>query len=116
MRDLKLCKGGDLLIEGFDLRLTTDTEIVEQRIRQALLTFRGEWFLNVELGIPYYENILGEKNSLPAIKAIFVDSIKKVEGAKELTKFEIKFDDNNRALAINFNVLDDFNNLIEIEV
>lgn len=116
MRDLKLEQEGDLMISEFDLKLTTNSEIVEQRIRQALLTFRGEWFLNTELGLPYYENILAEKNSLQAIKAIFVDAIGKVEGVKELTKFEIKYDNDSRALAINFNLIDDFNNLIEIEI
>jgi hypothetical protein len=116
MRDLKLDQEGDLMISEFDLRLTTDSEIVEQRIRQALLTFKGEWFLNTQLGIPYYESILEEKNSLQAIKAILVDAIKKVEGVKELTKFEIKYDNDSRALAVNFNVMDDFNNLLVIEI
>lgn len=116
MRDLKLGVDGDLMIEGFDLQLTTDSEIVAQRLKQALSTFKGEWFLNSELGIAYYESILGAKNSLQAIKAIFVDAIKRVDGVSELTKFDLKFNDDKRILSINFNVIDDFNNLIEIEI
>lgn len=116
MRDLKLSDDHDPVIEGFDLKLTDDGEIVKQRIKQALLLFKGEWFLNVDLGIPYYEEILGEKNAIGSIKAIFVDSIKKVAGVRELSDFNIKFDDKSRTVAINFTVIDDFNNLLEIEI
>jgi hypothetical protein len=116
MRDLKLDQEGDLMISEFDLRLTNDSEIVKQRIRQALLTFKGEWFLNTQLGIPYYESILEEKNSLQAIKAILMDAIKKVEGVKELTQFELKYNNDTRLVSINFSVIDSFNNLIEMEI
>lgn len=115
MRDLKLSEDHDLVIDGFDLQLTDDTEIVRQRIKQALLLFKGEWFLSVDLGVPYYEEILGEKNSIEAIKAILVNCIKKVEGVRELLNLDIKLD-NNRILKIHFNVLDEFNNLLEIEI
>lgn len=115
MRDLTLAQDGDLLIEKLDLKLTTEQEIVSQRLKQALLIFKGEWFLNVEIGIPYYESILGEKNSLQTIKAIFIETIEKVKGVKELMKFEIK-QPVNRALGISFSVIDEFDNLIELEI
>lgn len=116
MKDLKLDEDHDLELAGFDLQLTDNTEIVKQRLKQALLTFKGEWFLNVDLGIPYYESILGEKNSLQAIRSIFISSIGKVEGVREITEFELKYNDDTRLVSIIFSVIDSFNNLIEIEI
>jgi len=116
MRDLKLGKDRDLLIEGFDLKLTADSEIVEQRLRQALLTFKGEWFLNVDLGIPYYQEILGQKNSIDSVKAILINAIKKVDGVKELVELNLNLNEQNNVLVVQLNIIDDANNVLKIEV
>ena len=115
-KDLKLNNDHDLVIKSFDLKLNTDNEIVAQRIKQALLLFKGDWFLDIDLGVPYYEEILGQKNSIDAVRAIFIDSIKKVDGVKDLTEFEILLDDKGRNLQINFTVIDELNNIISLEV
>ena len=60
-KDLLLSSDHDLAIIDFDLQLTTDQQAIAQRVKQSLLLFKGEWFLDRDLGVPYYEDILGTK-------------------------------------------------------
>ena len=115
-RDLALSREHDLKIENFDLKLTDNNEIVAQRIKQALLLFKGEWFLDVDLGTPYYESILGHKNSLDTVRAIFVSEVQRVEGVKEVVKMEINLNNANRTASINLAVIDETNNEIEVNL
>lgn len=114
MKDLLLGADHDLVIENFDLQLTNNEQIVVQRVKQALLLFKGEWFLDIDLGVPYYSDILGQKNSIDAVRSIFISEIRNVEGVKDLTEFNINFDEANRKLVIDFIIIDDFNNQINI--
>jgi len=115
-KDLWIHLNNDLLIENGDLKLSNDKQGLEQQIRRALLSFKGEWFLDEGLGIPYYQEILGTKNSINAIKAIFVDAIQRLEGVKELVELKIRLDDPARALLINFTIIDWDNNVIKMEI
>ena len=63
--DLFLDPGtGDLNVSDSGvIRLTSGTlESVAQRLRIKLRTFLGEWFLDTNVGVPYYQSILGVKN------------------------------------------------------
>jgi hypothetical protein len=115
-QDLLLNFSGDLAIENGDLQLTANKQTLEQRIKRALLTFKGEWFLNEEIGIPYFQDILGHKNSIATLKDIFINEIQKIEGVKELQDLKIKLDNQERGLEINFTILDDLNNILTMEV
>jgi len=115
-KDLLLGADHDLVIENFDLALTSNKQIVAQRVKQALLLFKGEWFLDRDLGIPYYEDILGTKNSIDTVRAIFVNTIRSVDGVKDLTEFNIEFNDATRTLSIKLTIIDDLSNEINIEL
>ena len=115
-KDLLLHMNNDLVIQDGDLKLTNDKQSLEQQIRRALLTFKGEWFLDEELGIPYYQEILGQKSSINAIKAIFVDAIQRIEGVKELVELKVRLDDPARALFVNFTIIDYDNNTLKMEI
>lgn len=53
--DLLLDSSGDLVIENGDLGLVRGLDGIAQCIRVAVLLCRGEWFLNLDAGIPYFE-------------------------------------------------------------
>jgi len=111
-----LLSGADILIENFDLQLTNDDEAVAQRVKRALLLFKGEWFLDRDLGVPYYENILGTKNSLDSVRSVFIQAIRDVEGVKEIKNFDMQFNDATRELSIDITILDDLNNIQTIGI
>lgn len=115
-KDLLLSDSHDLAIIDFDLQLTTDQQAVAQRVKQALLLFKGEWFLDRDLGVPYYEDILGTKNSIDTVRAIFVNTIRSVDGVKDLTEFNIEFNDATRTLELKLTIIDDLSNEINIEL
>ncbi len=115
-KDLLLSDKHDLAIVNFDLKLTDNDQAVSQRVKQALLLFKGEWFLDKELGIPYYQDILGTKNSTDTVRAIFVKAIRSTEGVKDLTEFNMEFDDATGTLNIKLTIIDDLDNEINIEL
>ena len=115
-RDLLLGANHDLAIINTDFTLTDDNQVIAQRVTRALLLFKGEYFLNQDIGMPYYEDILGSKNSLDSLQAIFINAVYEVEGVAEVKEFDIAFDNASRTLTINMTIEDIFNNEINITI
>lgn len=113
-KDLLLDDNHDLVIENFDLTLTLPDELTGQKIKQALLLFRGEWFLNNSVGLPYFEDILGKNKSLSRIETIFIRAIQSIPEVTSIESFTINFDNETRKVKVDFEVRDNQNNLISI--
>ena len=77
-------------------------DVVAQRLRIRLLTFREEWFLDTGYGVPYFQRILGHKIKKSAVDLIFQREILAENGVKELTFFESTFE--NRKYTLSFRV------------
>lgn len=56
--------GYDLALSAglHDLTFVATTAEIDQRIRATLRTFLGEWALDPQQGVPYYQRILGIKD------------------------------------------------------
>ena len=94
----------DLVIENGDLATVDGADAVAQRIRDRLLTFRGEWFLDLEFGPPYREEILKKQVTMEAVSAILKTEILQVV-AGEFEDFEIELDSERRLeISYTFNV------------
>lgn len=78
------------------------TQNVGQRLRIRLLSFREEWFLDQEYGVPYWQRLLGMKPTKSAIDLIFQQEILDVRGVKEITFFSSTF--KNRIYSLSFRV------------
>ena len=78
------------------------TQTVGQRLKIRLLTFRNEWFLDTEYGVPYWQQILGFKNKKETVDQIFQQEILKENGVKELISFDSTFE--NRVYSLTFQV------------
>lgn len=115
MNDLKLDNNHDLQIVNFDLLLVQDSEAIMQNVKQTLLMFKGEWFLDNNAGIPWIQSILGQKNSLASIKSILLAAISNVFGVEEITSFEVIIDNTTRNLALTIEILDIFNEKNKIQ-
>ena len=68
--------------------------LLSQRITHRLQTFKGECFLDREIGVPYYEEIL-KKN--PVISG--------VDGVDKILSLDLSFDRKTRLLSVTFRVL-----------
>lgn len=95
----------------------SDAEIL-QRIKVRLRFFKGEWFLNTDHGMPYFDDtldgnggsgdnaILGSKNlDNNIIESIFRREILSVEGVKGLLESSVDYDPVERKVSYYFSVV-----------
>jgi len=95
---------GDLLYDNTGATVTTDrASSVAQKLKIKLSTFLGEWFINTDNGVPYYQEIFGKVRNKQTIDLIFQQKILEEPDVVELTEF---FSDvsNGRTYTINFRV------------
>lgn len=112
---------GDLL---FPLRYTTGLEAVAQAIRIRLLNFKGEWFADLDDGVPYLardgvdasEALLGQQfNELRALAA-FRTAIKAAPGVDVLDLLAVEFNNATRTLTVSFRVRTSFGVIVVSEL
>ena len=60
--------------------------LLSQRITHRLQTFKGECFLDREIGVPYYEEILKKNPDLGRIRSLLSSVISGIDGV-DLTKY-----------------------------
>lgn len=109
MKSLKLDKNThDLVFENGELLIVEDTdgnpEQIVQNLRTRLLFFRGEWFLDTSVGLPYFTDIMVKSPNIPHIEAVIKLEILEVSGVLEITQFDLNFDIAARKMTINFAV------------
>lgn len=96
---------GDLYLENGTCRLTSGLqEEVAQELYIRFRFFKGEWFLDRRLGLPYLQSILGKKTPLGIISQIFKNVLTTCPGVKSILSFAVKRLV-NRGLAVDFAAL-----------
>lgn len=115
--DLALDSTGDLVIP---LRHTVGVEGVAQAIRIAVGMYRGEWFLDLDAGVPYLEGpgidpsivILGATFSRSIAEAILRAEIVKVEDVASVISTSVEFDGETRALTLAYEAITTFGDTV----
>lgn len=97
--DLKF--DNDLVIENGDIQTVSGADEIGQRIRDRLLTFKGEWFLDLSYGPDYRADILVKNPSINVVTAVLKKEILKSADGK-FTDFSAEFV--NRKLTISFDL------------
>ncbi len=105
--DWELDDDGDLIIP---LVFTSGLGAVAQGISIRLKTFKGEWFLDVDHGVPYFENdvvtdplIGGKFNELKALAA-FRPVIAASPGVDEIVRLAVQFTAATRECRVDWRV------------
>lgn len=87
---LSLDAGHDLHVDGDgNLVMVEDSEAVAQLAKQRLLTYRGEWFLNVLVGVPWFQHIFVRPFNEVVSESLIKRAILKTPGVTELLSFEM---------------------------
>lgn len=100
--DLKLDTSHDLVLVDGDLVLVDGAEAVKQDVDCRLRTFLGEWFLDLRIGVPYFEKILGQKPRFGVISAVFREVILGTPGMISIEDLTLDFDGATRLLSVSF--------------
>jgi hypothetical protein len=99
---------GDLFLENGNLiPITDDTDddklrAAMQGIYSRLLLFKGEYFLSLKEGVPWFQNILIKKPSLPLIRSIVSQTILSYPSVILVETLNLDWDRSNRTLDISF--------------
>lgn len=94
--------GDDVEMGPRGFRFTYGAEAVAQGVLVRLRNIKGEWFLDLENGVPWFQSILGSKYSEPEIRGIVSDAIGKSPGVTEIISLVISFSSSTRSLDIAF--------------
>jgi hypothetical protein len=105
-RDLLLDADNDIVVEGGDLVLARGVDAVAQECRIAVQIFAEEWFLDLDAGIRYLQDILARSAQGIALvaKREYRDELLKVDGVLEILRLDAVFDSATRTLTVTWQV------------
>lgn len=117
MRDLKLdTTTHDLAIEAYDFGLVDGIERVQQQIKIRLAFFLGEWFLDTEFGIPWFQELLGQKPvPLDRVDAVLREQIAGVPDVESIESLSLDYTAATRKLTVTFRVKTTFGTIDQTE-
>lgn len=114
MKALSITKDGDVALADGRMFLTSRSELVRQNLLKRLRTFSGEWFLNINLGVPYFQAIFVKGIDEETITGFFVQEILSTPGVLELIDFSLDIA-TNRELTVEFKVKTTDDDIITVE-
>lgn len=84
-----------------NLRMVYDAEVVAQRQRQHIETYNGEWFLNRDVGVEWFEYVYVSPFNLGIAEYILKEAMLNVPGTEEIFEFDVSVDYITRGLRVN---------------
>lgn len=98
-----LDSNNDLIIQGGQLRLVEDGAEVVQHVRTRLQFYLEEWFLDLQAGTPYLQQIFTKPVNLANIESIFKSKILNTPGVEKLIEFAMDYEGQSvRRLTVSF--------------
>lgn len=93
----------NLVLQNRSLCFTSsNSEYYAQKLKIILSMFKGEWYLNNQLGLPYFEEIFVKNPNLNRIQDLFKKEIINVDGIDTIETFNLEYDNIERELTVIF--------------
>ena len=115
MADLLLDSSGDLDLSTNELVLVDGDDALLQHLRIRFQFFKGEWFLDVRVGLPYLQSILLKNPNLVAVRSFFRDAILTTPGLAQLESFDMTVDASTRVMRLVFSVAKDDGGILNFD-
>ena len=90
---------GDIYVTAGQLALVYDGDETAQTIKTRLSTFLGEYFLNVNYGIPYFQ-VLQSQESVEALNISIKSMINGVVGVDKIKDFQTNLNSTTRVYSV----------------
>lgn len=88
MADIKLNPSHDLFIEGKDISMFETIENgTVQAVKIRLQNYQGNWFLDLNNGIPYYQEIFGYSDTKDLADTYIKTAIKNTDNITSITSY-----------------------------
>jgi hypothetical protein len=120
--DLMFGEDGDLeLGPDGDLQFTTGPDAVRQLLQHRLNLIKGEWFLDLDAGVPYFERegvsadqaLLGQTFDRQKALRAFAQEISACPGVTGIVSLEVDFDPATRVMEVSWVVTTEFGDTVE---
>lgn len=92
----------DLFVRDGDLATVEGIDEIKQLVGDTLRSFEGDWFLDLELGMPYFQTIFKKATSIADIESVYLDAISSIDGILDITKFDLDYASGERTLNVTF--------------
>lgn len=103
MRYRKLTPTGDYTFgTGADFYIDSPTTVA-QAVLTRLELWRGEWFVNLDDGVPYYSDVLG-KYTQAQRDAVIKRVVSLTPGVKQIVAYESVFDTAKRTFTVSMTI------------
>lgn len=80
------------------LAVVVDAAAIGQHVRQRLMTFQGEWFLDTDAGVVWLDEIFGRGYDPALAESVVKAEILDTDGVQEIVTFSVAFDRTARNL------------------
>lgn len=97
---------GDLDLLNGQIHFWDAMEGRRQKIATILRFFKGEWWLNRDEGIPYFESVIGKQRTA-IVRNVFRQALLTCPGVVSIPTLQLVLDNATRELAVDFVVLFD---------
>ncbi len=98
-----LDSNNDLIIERGELKRVEDAAEAIQHVRTRLLFYFEEWFLDLQAGTPYLQQIFTKPTNLANIESIFKSRILNTPEVERLLEFSMDYEGGSiRKLNVSF--------------
>ncbi|MCD1645239.1 hypothetical protein [Aurantimonas coralicida] len=91
----------DLYLDGDgNLVMVTDARAVGQHVRQRLMTYEKEWFLDTTAGVPWLDEIMGKRENLALAEGLMKAEILDTDGVTGISDFSPRYLRSHRELNV----------------
>ncbi len=101
---IRIIPKGVLRLDGGKTVLLSGAEYVRQKLASRFRWWKGEWFLNLNEGVPYRREVFVVDPDLDVIRALFRSIVRSVVEVASVTRFDLVFDPTTRELSFDFEV------------
>lgn len=115
-RNFKLTNTDDLDVSSGNLQIIGGADSIPQELRLRLKFFKGEWFLDREAGIPYFQDVLVKQPDPNVLQGVFRKALLECPGVLAVNELTLTRDSTTRALNLSFRVSTDAGELAVTQV